>query len=283
MKKFIQFEEKLNNFLIKLTDKVNSKLVKYAPQPYFDMRNKLREKKREIQEKFKKIINDLIEKFKEKVVKPAVEFNYLEFFNQKKEFVLNYIKEKKSEVFSKTYWKEKLLKFKNQAIEKIKRFNFLFLFKIVGGVALVYFLSIFLYDQFLNYLDYRNEQREIRYHEKELKPGHPQYYNQQKRTVNFYQILMPVYDENDFVRTVLLTFTVRGSNSYIALYLMENEIEVRNQLVSNIRIMDTKFLFTLEGKRVIKDKVKLELNKFLKKKQIRGEIEAVYVNELLTD
>ena len=154
MGKLAQIEEKINNLLIKLSDKIYARIEKYIPQFYFNFKRDLAYKKDQLILEIKDFLKKEALKFKEKFIVPALNYNYTEFFNQKKQIIIEYLLKKKNEVLKKEYWKEQLQKVKRMALfllQKISNLNFTAIFLTIGTIAALYFITVFAYNQFLNY------------------------------------------------------------------------------------------------------------------------------------
>lgn len=99
-------------------------------------------------------------------------------------------------------------------------------------------------------------------------------------------VLVPVILKNqpDITR-LYLDIKLRASNKFIKLYFTENYSENLNQLIdryiSTLSPIIPVFPLTDEGKNILKKKIKLETDLFLKELKIEGEIEEVIIQDIL--
>ena len=80
-------------------------------------------------------------------------------------------------------------------------------------------------------------------------------------------------------------FTVEGSNRYIAAYFSSrvNENLIKDKLNNSIEPIVPSFPLEEEGKRIIKLKIKEEINELVQKLKIKGYISKVYINNVLAN
>ena len=71
------------------------------------------------------------------------------------------------------------------------------------------------------------------------------------------------------------------SSRFLAKYVLNHEYEIKDHVQGLIKAYDPKFILTEEGKKIILDKVKVDVNKFLKAKKVPGKIESVYIAKLI--
>lgn len=109
--------------------------------------------------------------------------------------------------------------------------------------------------------------------------GRPAYYRLAERTYQFQNVDFQLFEE-DLKRNhqVYIDFTVIASNRNIVLFLKDNEMMVRDRLSTNVEPILPRLPVEEEGKRIIKDKVRDEINELLKEKEIEGKIIEVYLD-----
>ena len=80
-----------------------------------------------------------------------------------------------------------------------------------------------------------------------------------------------------------MDFTIVASNRYIKSYFWDNRNNhlILDRLNSRIRPMEILFPLESEGKIVIRDKVREEINILIKELGIDGEIEDVYIHNII--
>jgi flagellar basal body-associated protein FliL len=83
-------------------------------------------------------------------------------------------------------------------------------------------------------------------------------------------------------KQVYIDFTVLASNRNIVLFLKDHEFLIRDKLSTNVEPILPHLPIEDEGRRIIKDKVRDELNDILKKEKIEGKIQDVYLDFVLS-
>ena len=109
--------------------------------------------------------------------------------------------------------------------------------------------------------------------------GRPAYYRLAERTYQFQNVDFQLFEE-DLKRNhqVYIDFTVISSNRNIILFLKDNEMMVRDRLSTNVEPILPRLPVEEEGKRIIKDKIRDEINELLKEKEIEGKVLEVYLD-----
>lgn len=109
--------------------------------------------------------------------------------------------------------------------------------------------------------------------------GRPVYYRLSERTYQFQNVDFQLFEE-DLKRNhqVYIDFTVISSNRNIILFLKDNEMMVRDRLSTNVEPILPRLPVEEEGKRIIKDKIRDEINELLKEKEIEGKVIEVYLD-----
>ena len=78
-----------------------------------------------------------------------------------------------------------------------------------------------------------------------------------------------------------MDFTLVASNRYIKEYFYENIHLVKDRLNSSVHPIIPEFPLEQEGKQIIKDKIRLEVNKLIKDLRIKGHIDKVHIHSIL--
>ncbi len=108
------------------------------------------------------------------------------------------------------------------------------------------------------------------------------YYKIDKKTFGLSDLYIPIYNERSgSARTVIFDIQIEASNQYIKHYFDSNEIFLRNKLTTTIEPIATEFLLSIEGKEVIKNKIKEEINNTLKELKIKGSIKRVHIHGII--
>ena len=111
----------------------------------------------------------------------------------------------------------------------------------------------------------------------------PTYYRQNERFYSIKDINLQLFLENTHRnRQVTMDFSIIASNRNIVLYLTDHKNEYEDHLTNNIEPIIPQLPIEDEGKRIIKDKIKMELNIFLEKNNIEGKVLEIYVDNLIT-
>lgn len=117
---------------------------------------------------------------------------------------------------------------------------------------------------------------------KQVLPGRPQYYRQAERMMSVTEINLQIFLEDTHRnRQVWLDFSILASNRNIILYLSDHEVELKDHLTTNVEPVIPQLPIEDEGRLIIKDKIRSELNQFLKENGIEGKILEVYIDYLI--
>jgi flagellar basal body-associated protein FliL len=106
-----------------------------------------------------------------------------------------------------------------------------------------------------------------------------EYYRKNERSYSLQNVDLQVFQE-DLKRNhqVYIDFTVVGSNRNIVLFLKDHEALIRDRLSTNVEPILPRLPIEDEGKRIIKDKIRDELNEILTKEKVEGRITEVYLD-----
>lgn len=110
----------------------------------------------------------------------------------------------------------------------------------------------------------------------------PKYYKRNERELLVANVVVPSYIEGKTtLRKLQIDFTVISSNRYIREYFFDNAYLLDDVLNSKIEPVIPEFPLGDEGKMIIKEKIKAELNQLLKKMKIEGSIDSIYISSIL--
>ena len=113
-------------------------------------------------------------------------------------------------------------------------------------------------------------------------PSRPQYYRQAERMMTVEDINLQIFlEDTRRNRQVWLDFSVLATNRNVVLYLQDHEVELKDHLTTNVEPVIPQLPIEEEGKQIIKDKIKAELNQFLEKNGIEGKVQEIYINYLM--
>lgn len=109
----------------------------------------------------------------------------------------------------------------------------------------------------------------------------PAYYKAQTKQFEIGQLKLPLYVSSmNGIKTMTLDFKIKTTNRRTLQYINKNEFMIRDWLMMNVEPIKAEFPLEPEGRDIIKDKIKRELNSFLDKNQVEGsidDIQLVYV------
>jgi len=111
----------------------------------------------------------------------------------------------------------------------------------------------------------------------------PAYWNSRKKQFQVSHVTLPVYIEtNSNIKSLVIDFTIEASNRYIREYFVKHEHLIKDRLNKTIEPVIPDFPLTLEGKIIIKTKIKKEIDKLLKDLNIEGEIKKITFHHIIT-
>lgn len=113
----------------------------------------------------------------------------------------------------------------------------------------------------------------------------PEYLRRKEKQFQVYNVVLPAYFGGDKNRLnkVILDFTIESSNKYIREYFFTGKRDhvIHDVLNTKVEPISVDFPLENEGKIIIKDKIKEELNKKIKDLGIKGEIREIYIHSLM--
>ena len=111
----------------------------------------------------------------------------------------------------------------------------------------------------------------------------PRYHKKYGNFFSIENIVIPVYKKTSSFHKVVMDFHIVSSNNTIKNYF-ENDHNthlIYDRINSHLAPMALEFPLEEEGKDVIKEKVRSEINQLVKELKIEGEIEKVYIERIL--
>ena len=110
----------------------------------------------------------------------------------------------------------------------------------------------------------------------------PKYYKRSERELLVANVIVPSYIEGkSSLRKLQIDFTIISSNRYIREYLFDNTYLLEDMLNSKVEPIIPGFPLSDEGKLILKEKIKAELNQLLLKMKIKGSVEQIYISSIL--
>ncbi|EPZ50159.1 hypothetical protein M902_0354 [Bacteriovorax sp. BAL6_X] len=114
--------------------------------------------------------------------------------------------------------------------------------------------------------------------------GRSRYRLANKRTIFLRNVDVPIYIKNrNGMKSLLIDVLLETNNRYTAQYFYkpENEILIRDRLNESLQAVVPNFPLEPEGKKIIKEKVRYEVNKLIEDLKIDGNVERVYIDSIL--
>lgn len=116
----------------------------------------------------------------------------------------------------------------------------------------------------------------------EQKDIRPKYYKLDEKRFKIVNIQVPIYvGKSKDLKTLQVDFTFISSNQYITEILLERENLVYDRLNTMVEPIMPEFFLEDEGKRIMKEKIKYELNELLDIMGVEGEIQEVHIDTML--
>lgn len=116
----------------------------------------------------------------------------------------------------------------------------------------------------------------------EVLPGRPSYYKIDQKQINLTAVKVPIYAQGKHdIKFLTADFDLQMTNRHSVVYIKEHETMIRDHLTNNVEPMDPWFSMELEGKKVIKDKVKQEINIYLEEQNVEGRVDDINIMYLL--
>lgn len=120
--------------------------------------------------------------------------------------------------------------------------------------------------------------------EEEVTFDRPEYYKKQDRHFGITNLKLPLYKGGlESIHTVDIDFNATLSNRNSRLFLEKNEFPLRDHLVLTIEPSISDFPLEEEGKEIIRAKIAREIDSFLVKNQIEGEVEELKLTYMLAN
>lgn len=117
---------------------------------------------------------------------------------------------------------------------------------------------------------------------KQVLDGRPKYFLQTEKLVSFKDLNLQLFlEDTRRNRQVWVDFTALSSNRNVILFLKDHEIETRDYINMHVEPVIPQLPIEEEGRQIIKEKIKLELNEYLKKSGVEGKILEIYVDYLI--
>jgi flagellar basal body-associated protein FliL len=108
------------------------------------------------------------------------------------------------------------------------------------------------------------------------------YYKQREKEFRILNQFIPLsVTGEDRTRSIRIDFTFISSNRYIKEYFQANLFLIKDKLNTTLQPIVPSFPLEKEGQKILKDKIKVELNTLIKERKIKGEIKEVHIHSIL--
>jgi hypothetical protein len=113
--------------------------------------------------------------------------------------------------------------------------------------------------------------------------GRPFYFLQTEKIYALKDVNIQIFlEDTKRNRQVYFDFSMLATNRYIVMFLTEHEIELRDFLTTNVEPVLPRLPLEEEGRGIIKDKIRDEVNEFLKIYKVEGKVQEVYIDSLIS-
>jgi hypothetical protein len=110
----------------------------------------------------------------------------------------------------------------------------------------------------------------------------PEYFDREGKTFGLQDLSLQIFLEDTKRNTqVLFDFSLLASNRNIVLFLKDNEVKIRDRLSTQIEPILPRLPIEDEGKLILKDKIRAELNEMLKEEKIEGKVLEIYLEHII--
>lgn len=110
----------------------------------------------------------------------------------------------------------------------------------------------------------------------------PVYYRQAEKMFKVEDINLQLFlEDTKHNRQIWLDFSILATNRNAILYLKDHEVELKDHITTNVEPVIPQLPIEEEGRQIIKEKLRSEINEFLKKNQIEGKVIEIYLDYLM--
>ncbi|MEH0861934.1 flagellar basal body-associated FliL family protein [Halobacteriovorax sp. DPLXC-1] len=114
--------------------------------------------------------------------------------------------------------------------------------------------------------------------------GRTRFRNIQKQRIFLRNVYIPIYIKNrNGMKNLQIDVSLKTNNRYTARYFYkpENEIMIRDRLNSSLQAVVPNFPLEPEGKKIIKEKIRREVNHLIEDLKIEGRVDEVFIHSIL--
>ena len=140
--------------------------------------------------------------------------------------------------------------------------------------------------EFSPILDYSEKKFEFKFLEFSVEEPEfdvrPDYYKQTERQIYIDNLILPVFiSGSKSMKSMKFELFLNMSNRTSKLYIDSHSNQILDVLYSDIESITPDFPLLPEGKIIIKDRIKMILNDFLKKNKVEGYVEEINLSSVL--
>ncbi len=139
---------------------------------------------------------------------------------------------------------------------------------VVGGVGVYYGASSIFKNEFPSRAPANIQEYDYR----------PEYKLYPQKIIKIQNIKVPIIAERvGKVDNITIDFGLRLSTRFAGYYISEYEYKLKDYFFTGVEPVISDFPMEEEGKQVLKEKIQIEINKFLKDNNVEGHVEDVYI------
>lgn len=117
---------------------------------------------------------------------------------------------------------------------------------------------------------------------KQVLGGRPKYFLQSEKTYKLMDTNLQLFlEDTRRNRQIWVDFSALASNRNVVLFLKAHEVELRDHINSYVEPVIPQLPIEDEGRQIIKDKLRIEINEYLKKSHIEGSIQEIFIDYII--
>lgn len=168
---------------------------------------------------------------------------------------------------------EKISSKTKEVINKIRNLTKLSIFLISSLSLLVTISTYFIYSVYMEHIYTPPVKNNIKV---TYRSSRPNYYKQTRRQVLITNIILPVYIESaTSIKTLNIDIIVQFSNRYLKNHFDKESYILKDQIINSVAPSIPTFPLSIEGKNILRSKIKSALDSRIKELKIKGHIEKV--------
>ncbi|MFT6630475.1 MAG: flagellar basal body-associated protein FliL [Bacteriovoracaceae bacterium] len=106
----------------------------------------------------------------------------------------------------------------------------------------------------------------------------PDYRLYEQKTIKILNMKVPIFSESvEKINSITVDFSLRTSTRFAKYYLIQYEYKLKDYFFTTVEPVVSDFPMQTEGKEVLKEKIRDEINNFLYENHVEGEVEEVNI------